>query len=581
MFYAIINLLFNYIGDMHMKLKYLLFSSLSVFSLLTGCSSTPEKGDKGDKGDIGETGEKGDKGDKGEDGKDGSKIYTGSDEPLETTGVVGDLYINTSTGDVYTKGENSWTLSGNIKGAQGDKGDKGDTGSQGTQGDKGDTGVSITSTYIDDDGNLICVLSNGNEVNAGKIKDTSKHTVNFYVNGTLYSSVDVLDGSKVSDPNIETKTDGYDESGWYTLENGRKVPWSFIGSTVTSDVNLYFDNTPTEYSITYILNGGTNSENNPTTYTIVSDTIKLEAPTKNGQTFAGWYSDAEFTTACSSVAKGSKGDKVFYALFVNSKLFGAEPIIDATSKKVTYGIYPQTHVSDTTLIAELDTLTKTTKNGWYYFDGNFYAKANGASSNYSDSTFADGTTVTNGSTYWFKCEPITWKILESDSGTYTLLSEKILTNVMYSNNGNNYKNSNLRKVLNGDFYNYAFSFNNSYIQTVEVDNSAATTIDSTNTYACANTNDKVYLLSYQDYLNADYGFSTATAASDTRKAKSTDYALNNGVYTESGYGCYWTRSPRADDKLEITAIYHTGSVSYSWNNQTNRGICPVIQIKVS
>ena len=44
---------------------------------------------------------------------------------------------------------------------------------------------------------------------------------------------------------------------------------------------------PINYTITYVLNGGTNG-NNPSSYTIESDTITLVNPSKEGYTFAGW-----------------------------------------------------------------------------------------------------------------------------------------------------------------------------------------------------------------------------------------------------------------------------------------------------
>ncbi|MGN0156610.1 MAG: InlB B-repeat-containing protein, partial [Lachnospiraceae bacterium] len=66
------------------------------------------------------------------------------------------------------------------------------------------------------------------------------------------------------------------------------------------------------YSITYELDGGTNHPDNPTEYG-KNDTYTLKAPTKAYHTFAGWYSDANFKTKVTSIPKGSKGDKTFYA----------------------------------------------------------------------------------------------------------------------------------------------------------------------------------------------------------------------------------------------------------------------------
>ncbi len=114
---------------------------------------TLKKGDKGDtgaQGEKGDTGPQGDKGDTGDKGADGQSIITGKGKPSDDVGNDGDSYVDTDTWDYYIKTDETWSLTGNIKGnkgdkgdtgAQGDKGDKGDTGSQGEKGDKGDTGA--------------------------------------------------------------------------------------------------------------------------------------------------------------------------------------------------------------------------------------------------------------------------------------------------------------------------------------------------------------------------------------------------------------------------------------------------------
>lgn len=83
------------------------------------------------------------------------------------------------------------------------------------------------------------------------------------------------------------------------------------------------------------------------------------------------------------------------------------------------------------------------------------------------------------------------------------MSEKFLDLVEYDDNSNNYKNSSIRKWLNGGFLNKAFS-DDSLIATTEVNNSTASTCQNTNPYVCENTNDKIFLLSRQDMLNEDY-----------------------------------------------------------------------------
>ena len=51
-----------------------------------------------------------------------------------------------------------------------------------------------------------------------------------------------------------------------------------------------------EYTITYVLNGGTNNAKNPDVYTEGS-TVPLYSPTRSGYTFLGWYTDAAFDSS--------------------------------------------------------------------------------------------------------------------------------------------------------------------------------------------------------------------------------------------------------------------------------------------
>ena len=132
-------------------------------------SFTVTNGAKGDKGDKGATGPQGPKGATGPTGatgatgQRGSQWYSGTAVTgTSTTGavfstgissaLVGDYYLNTSTGAVYrctVSGAASaaeWAYAGSIKGAtgaqgpQGPKGLKGDTGATGATGAQGPTG---------------------------------------------------------------------------------------------------------------------------------------------------------------------------------------------------------------------------------------------------------------------------------------------------------------------------------------------------------------------------------------------------------------------------------------------------------
>ena len=238
---------------------------------------------------------------------------------------------------------------------------------------------------------------------------------------------------------------------------------------------------------------------------------------------------------------------------------GEYPVFKDDRTQVKYGLYPQTNVSDSSLVSALNALTTPESNGWYLYDGDYYAKVS-ATPNSSSYKFDNGTTIVSGTTYWFKCEPITWNVLNNNNDEYYIVSSVLLDTHCYYNStstrtidgqtvyANNYKYSDIRTWLNADFYNSAFALGNDYIQTTTVDNSAATTNSTSNSYACANTEDKVFLPSYQDYINSSYGFSTSTGSTNTRYCKTTDWARARGAWysTSSSYlynGYYWTRSP--------------------------------------
>ncbi len=275
---------------------------------------------------------------------------------------------------------------------------------------------------------------------------------------------------------------------------------------------------------------------------------------------------------------------------LDSSALGINPLFSEDYDTVTYGLYPQTHVSDETLISSLDALETAESNGWYLYDGAYYAKQS-ATPYDSSREFSDGTKIAEGTEYWFKCEPIEWKVLSSSEGTYSLVSSVLLDAYCYYSSTkertidgktvypNNYEYSDIRKWLNDEFYNSAFSLSNSLIQTVMVDNSASTTVSSTNKYACDDTEDKVYLLSYADYENKDY-FNYAA-----RECRPTDWARASGAYVyTNGNGLYWMRSPDSGGSSEARCVDCSGFTSNFSGTAVDgwyAGVRPGITIKIA
>ena len=270
---------------------------------------------------------------------------------------------------------------------------------------------------------------------------------------------------------------------------------------------------------------------------------------------------------------------------------GITPMFSTKNKTVTYGLYPQTNVDDSSLISALNELTTPEANGWYLYNGEYYAKLSAApyKTNYA---FDNGTTIEEGITYWFKCEPITWNVLSNNNGEYYILSSVLLDAHCYDASKNeeeiggvtilpnNYEHSDIRAWLNSDFYNSAFALHNSYIQTAFVDNSASTTDSSDNQYVCGDTQDNVFLPSYQDYNNSSYGFSNP----DSRCCKTTDWARAIGAYGNrySSYnGYYWTRSPYSHNRNGAKYIGSDGSTPYEYTFYTYFSVRPAISFKIA
>ena len=134
-----------------------------------------------------------------------------------------------------------------------------------------------------------------------------------------------LNGGSVSTPNPSTyiiestditlanpTRDGYTFAGW----TGTGLDAATLSVTIeqgsTGDRSYTAIWTPTVYTITYNLNGG--SAANPTSYTIESSDITLANPTRTGYTFAGWTgTDLDSATLSVTIEHGSTGDRSYTA----------------------------------------------------------------------------------------------------------------------------------------------------------------------------------------------------------------------------------------------------------------------------
>jgi len=311
----------------------------------------------------------------------------------------------------------------------------------------------------------------------------------------------------------------------------------------------------------------------------------------------------------------------------------AEPAADkpayrADGEYIYFGSYPQADVTESmaTVLAEYatDLPSSGNNNGWNSYK--YYADNANTTDYmwYKDVTHTDGNkyrgvyftgyrfryTGKSGSTdytnqtdngyntnkvYWFRFDEIKWKVLSRADNTATILSELIIDSQDYNHaSDNNYANSSLRAWLNDTFYNDAFSdLQKALIDTVEVDNSPKSTnpdneptkwSDGNNQYACANTQDKVWLLSQQEITRALYGFGTDSLVADTIRCKQASaYAKCQGIaVSDSGNSFWWLRSPAFTVGSHASSVTDGGCSNYAaYVYLCEFGIAPALQIKLS
>ncbi|MCP1110151.1 alpha/beta fold hydrolase [Ohessyouella blattaphilus] len=220
----------------------------------------------------------------------------------------------------------------------------------------------------------------------------------------------------------------------------------------------------------------------------------------------------------------------------------------------------------------------------------------------------NGLTILDGVKYWdsgrsyYKCTPIKWRVLQEKEGAFTLLADKILDTCAYHKDGlvgknTKWENSDVRAHLNGPFYNKAFSEDEkndikiSYVSNARVSDHGLN--------GGADTEDKVYLLSWDELKSVELGFPVTEEITIDREAKYLPY-LGSGFTTswvgdtsqinsEKGTAYYWTRSPEvlSYGYLEPGFVSANGSLSHGGSLMNGRVYCtwklglrPVIQLPI-
>ena len=207
--------------------------------------------------------------------------------------------------------------------------------------------------------------------------------------------------------------DGYSFFGWF-IDN---VLVSNSGTwIIEGDQTLKAKWTPISYSINYVLNGGTNNQNNPSSYTI-EDNITLYNATKKGYTFEGWYDQNNHLV---TIINGMTGNLTLTAHYNNGNTYNVNfdangGVLDQTSMSVQYDHeyeLPTPTRRGYNFEGWYEGTNKIATNGTWTYDGDKNLKADWSIITYTITYVgADNLTNPNPTTYTVESETITLQSL--------------------------------------------------------------------------------------------------------------------------------------------------------------------------
>lgn len=231
-----------------------------------------------------------------------------------------------------------------------------------------------------------------------------------------------------------------------------------------------------------------------------------------------------------------------------------------------------------------------------------------------------------GEVYWFKYEPIKWKILTTSGNSAFIMSDIALDSfsmqpdrkgenrdglyASYNNStgvpdgtyANNWEYCFLRGWLNETFYNEVFNdLQKEIIKTAHLDNTARSCNPNDypkyygyaenagkNKFAdqCKDTDDKIFLLSLRDITTTAYGFNKDVRAKDSaRNLQATDFAKLHGApmnTNDKKYVTWYTRSPSPANGNQGYATFvldrHAKGAIDSVDLVPNGGVVPALWI---
>lgn len=316
--------------------------------------------------------------------------------------------------------------------------------------------------------------------------------------------------------------------------------------------------------------------------------------------------------------------RILSVLLVAVMLVGIAPVggVDFTPKvsakdissysvgdTITYGSYPQSRVTDSATLSKLDGVYKNWESYGYYVGTGSYADGKMTASDFMKyydfsyenikyravtfSAYRPGYTYQSSSpnnsfqddngyyvnkVYYFKYEPLTWRVLNPATG-YIMCNQIVdsqeYQQFIYKSGKNIYNSlscsifasdwdsSSVKQWLNDSFYNTAFTdIEKSYINKSDLGN--------------------IFLLSYEDTLNASYGFSSDTNITHTRTLKSTAYAQCQGCWRDyRGQSRWWGSTPGVSSGIASGVGYEGGAYhDFDGCSCNYEGIVPACKINL-
>ncbi|MBQ7353780.1 MAG: InlB B-repeat-containing protein, partial [Clostridia bacterium] len=252
---------------------------------------------------------------------------------------------------------------------------------------------------------------------------------------------------------------GYTFAGWYSDSSfNNKVTEITLGTT--GNKTFYAKWEAIEYDITYELNGGTNTTENKSIYT-VEQSVSLKNPSKAGYTFVGWYSDSSFNNKVTEITLGTTGNKTFYA-----KWTANENILVFNANGGEGTMPNMTIATDVSKNLTLNAFTRTgyTFKGW-------------ATSTNGSVKYADGASYTMGTNSSYTLYAV-WQanentlVFNANGGSGTMSNMIIPTDSTVTLNSNEFTNNGL------DFLGWATSVSGSVVY----EDGASYTMGANNTY---------------------------------------------------------------------------------------------------